>query len=192
MRYYNSLNISSEEEFSTHTRRILSYYDMLGRMLGYRISSELTMNSLIDDAPKYVGNKKMDLTWWRHIDEDYYYELGVESQQSPSLNAIKSDIRKLSYLPANNLLLYCSWDRPKEIIKLVSNDFKKYGKKNNSKFLIIVDPWTDKTPMCEGKFSATLLNINGDILGRGSAKVSEVEDIDTCMRIISKAQWNYL
>jgi len=40
-RYYNSLGIVFEGSIKTNTERIISYLDNLGRMLGYRIFSEL-------------------------------------------------------------------------------------------------------------------------------------------------------
>lgn len=191
VRYYNSFNISGEETFSTHTSRILSYFDRLGRMLGYRIASEMTMNKLIENCPKDLSNKKIDLTWWRYIDDDEYeYELGLESQQTPNINKIKQDIRKLVYLSSNHLMLYCSWNDPKYILNLVKKDFIKYGNKN-ADFLIVVDPWTTITPGCEGKVFSFLIDKKGNLLGVGSAQVSCIEDASRFIRIFSNAKWNY-
>jgi len=191
VRYYNSLNIHVDETASTRTNRILSYYDELGRMLGYRISSEITMNNLIENAPKSLSKMKMDLVWWRKLDEqNYEYELGLESQDSPNMQKIRQDIRKLSYLPSNNLLLYCSFEDTENIIKLLKRDFLKYGS-NHSQFLTIIDAWTDKTAFDEGVIRAILINKQGDLLGEGYAKPSSIRDNDNYLRILSEAKWMY-
>lgn len=62
-RYYNSLNINESESLSTITGRLLSYFDTLGRMLGYRIRSENTLKSLVSSCPKNLESKKVDMIW---------------------------------------------------------------------------------------------------------------------------------
>jgi len=89
------------------------------------------------------------------------------------------------------LLLYCSWDKPNEIIKLIKKDFIKYGKNSNTKFLVIIDPWTTTRPMCEGKFHSILLNRKGEIIGEGSADAAELIDDDVCLRVINNSKWKY-
>jgi hypothetical protein len=53
-RYYNSLNIVWDETLSTHTNRLLSYFDELGRMLGYSIITENTLGNLISPCPEVM------------------------------------------------------------------------------------------------------------------------------------------
>jgi len=58
MRYYNSFNVTGEDTFTTNTRRILSYYDLLGRMLGYRVYSDKSMKNLNEDVPKSIERQR--------------------------------------------------------------------------------------------------------------------------------------
>lgn len=47
-RYYNSLNLEFRESVATHSHRIFSYFDTLGRMLGYSIVTENKMKSFAE------------------------------------------------------------------------------------------------------------------------------------------------
>jgi len=64
-RYYNSLRITFEESIGTHTRRIISYVDSLGRMLGYRILSEISFSELFElaskECPPELKRKRPDM-----------------------------------------------------------------------------------------------------------------------------------
>ena len=96
MRYYNALHISDEESQPTQTTRILSYYDMLGRMLGYRITSELTLKTLVGRVPKTIEKKKIDQIWFTKQNNKTSYELAIESQLVLKWDRIENDVKKLS------------------------------------------------------------------------------------------------
>lgn len=191
MRYYNALNISNVESQDTETKRVLSYFDMMGRMLGYSVTSELTMKTVVGKVPESVEKMKIDQLWMNRAQGQTEYELALESQLTNKLDRIKKDIRKLARIPANNLLLYCNWNSPEEVLKIAKKAIKKYGKMEDTKFLVIVDPWTDPKSMDVGKFNGYLLNTDGEIIGHGTAVGSVLKDEDQSLRVISNSNWSY-
>lgn len=131
-RYYNSLTIALEESIATNTTRIISYMDSLGRMLGYRIFSEVTFSTLYklagEECPSVLKEKKPDICWG-HLTEDgkFEYELVLESEQSMDNEKIRSDVEKLLYFPSKLKVLYCAHIIRKKLLK----SSKKLQRKNN-------------------------------------------------------------
>jgi hypothetical protein len=109
-------------------------------MLGYRILSEKTLNNLISSCPKNLEKKKVDLIWDWEKGESEFYELAVESQQSPDMTLIKSDIVKLANVPAKLKVLYCAAQDHNKILKMVKKTRTKY-EDDHGRFLTMVDPW---------------------------------------------------
>ena len=187
-RYYNSLSIIWRESLSTHTGRILAYFDSLGRMLGYRIISETKMRNLVS-CPKNLENKKIDMMWWRFNEErKSEYELAVESQQSPDMDFIRNDIRKLVVLPAKLRVLYCCAKDRNKILKAIKEEIQQH-EINQCLFLAIIDPWVGSSGFDEGILAGILLNENGQIKGEGTAKVREIIDGLHRVRMFLEAEW---
>lgn len=55
---YHKLELSEQYQNTTWTHRILGYFDMLGRMLGYEVHYE---------------KLRYDLTWWDYSKEEYFF-----------------------------------------------------------------------------------------------------------------------
>ncbi|TET20334.1 hypothetical protein E3J74_03550 [Candidatus Bathyarchaeota archaeon] len=188
--YYNSLGIAWEESLSTHTGRLLSYFDTLGRMLGYRVDSEVTLKKLAPFCPKDVQREKVDMIWWRSVDDaTRELELAVESQQDPKLQLIKKDIRKLAIIPANLKVLYCAPKELTKILEAIRKEMQQY-KHNQSRFLAIMDPWRSPDTFAKGTVLGLSLDSNGKIKGEGTAKVSKVDvGRSLSIRMFLEAKW---
>lgn len=190
-RYYNSLNIIYSESLSTHTGRLISYFDELGRMLGYRIKCEKTMGNLVSPCPKNLEKKKVDMVWDWEKGKSRTYEVAVESQQSPSINRIRLDINKLVNLPAKLKVLYCAAGDHNKILKLIGKMRLKF-EDDHGKFLTIIDPWAGNCGFSEGTLKGILLDRKGEIIGEGTAKVSEIVDGTDYIRVFLDAKWKYM
>ena len=188
-KYYNSLNIIWDESISTHTGRILSFFDELGRMLGYRILSENMLKNLVSPCPDEMSNKKIDMIWWRFDENDKpEYVLAIESQQSAKRNLIEKDINKLVILPAKLRVLYCSAKEVRDILELIRDTLGQVRDVEGS-FLAIVDPWVSADDFSKGTLRAYLLDEKGSILSEGSAIVEEVIDGTHNIRMFLEAKW---
>lgn len=191
-RYYNSLNIIWSESLSTHTGRLLSYFDELGRMLGYRIFSENMMKNLVSPCPKNLENKKVDMVWCFTEEGKPEYELAVESQHSPDMTLIKNDIRKLVILPAKLKVLYCCARDQNEILEAIRKEIgeeMQLYEDAQSLTLAIIDPWVGREGFAEGTLAGILLDKNGQIAGEGTAKIREVVDGIHLIRMFLEAEW---
>lgn len=188
-RYYNSLNIIESESISTHTGRLLSYFDELGRMLGYRIRSENTLKNLVTSCPKNLENKKVDILWeWE--EEKIEYELACESQQSPNMTLIKGDIEKLANLPAKLKVLYSFAKDYNKILKAIKKIRTQY-KDDQGKFLAIIDPWIGRNGFAKGTLRGIFLDRHGRIKGEGTAKVRVIVDGTYNIRVFLDTAWKY-
>ena len=187
-RYYNSLNIIYSESLSTHTGRLLSYFDELGRMLGYRILSENTLRNLVSTCPKKHEKKKVDIIWNWEEGETESYELAVESQQSPNMSLIKKDTVKLAIVPSRLKVLYCAAEDHNKILAAIRK-IRKQWKDNQGEFLAIVDPWVGTSGFAEGTLRGILLSPQGRIEGEGTAKTREIVDGVHNIRMFLNAKW---
>ena len=70
--YYHSLELSAYDNNSTWTLRILNYFDILGKMLGFDIKIE---------------KNRYDLSWWDHSIEGELF-LHLEHENSTNLERI--------------------------------------------------------------------------------------------------------
>jgi len=189
-RYYNSLNIIHSESLSTHTSRLLYYFDELGRMLGYRIVCEKTLSNLVSPCPRNLEKKKVDMIWDWEKGKTQKYELAVESQQNPSINLIKGDMAKLANVPAKLKVLYCAAEDHNKILAAIRSLRSKYAD-DQGDFLAIIDPWVGSFGFSEGILQGILLDDQGQMKGEGTAKVSEIIDGRHNIRIFLNAKWKY-
>lgn len=203
-RYYNSLCVASYESVTTNTTRITSYLDQLGRMLGYRIYSELKFSTLFKiinkQCPEWMKSKMPDMCWGNFDNEKLNYGLILESQQSSNNEkAIRKDVNKLLCFPARLDVLYCAHRRPERIIDLVKEVAEEYKVKPESELLLIIDHWVNYDTFDEGELKGFLLNSDLEKIAEGEAKVDKFEidsfNIDSYdkkpsrIRVFKNAKW---
>jgi len=191
-RYYNSLNIAYQESIPTNTMRIISYLDNLGRMLGYRIFSELTFKKLFSymnlKCPSDLVRKKPDMCWGKIVDEKMEYELILESEQEMNEEKIENALNKLIIFPSNVKILYCAHDEPKEVLKILQKLYNK-RKKVLGTLLLIIDPWTTPNKFSEGSLIGLLINSDLEITHTGSAEVFKYSDGIVDIRLFKNSVW---
>lgn len=192
-RYYNSLGVAYEESISTNTNRIISYLDLLGRMLGHRIFSEMTCSTLFEkagkDCPLELRRKKPDVCWGNFTENKIEFELVMESEQSNIQEKIEDDILELLPFPAKLKILYCAHNDPKDIVEIV----RKIAKENRielfGKLLLIIDPWVSPNTFSEGQLMGILLDSNLDIVACGKADIMSIRDGALNIRLFKNAIW---
>ena len=79
---YHKLELSDQDQNTTWTHRILGYFDMLGRMLGYKVHYE---------------KLRYDLTWWDYSKEEYFF-FHLEHENSPDKETIIEETIKKKVL----------------------------------------------------------------------------------------------
>lgn len=196
-RYYNSLTIAFEESIATNTTRIISYMDSLGRMLGYRIFSEMTFSTLYKlagkECPSTLEKKKPDVCWGQLCEDGKFeYELILESEQSMNEKKIREDVEKLLGFPSKLKVLYCPHDDPKKVIRIIKEVAENKQQKTAGEFLIIVDPWVNWKTFSKGKLRGYLLNQNLEGLALGEADVTAFEEGAVHIRLFKNATWKPL
>ena len=191
-RYYNSLNIAYQESIPTNTMRIISYLDNLGRMLGYRIFSELTFKNLFSNTklkcPSDLARKKPDMCWGKYVDKKVEYELILESEQEMNEEKIEDALNKLIIFPSNIKVLYCAHDEPKEVLKILQEVYNK-RKKVIGKLLLIIDPWTTPSKFSKGNLTGLLINSDLEITHTGSAEAFAYIDGIVEIRLFINSVW---
>jgi len=159
-------------------------------MLGYRIYSEYTMKTLGIKCPKDMENRKTDMAWWYFADEgERQFELAVELQQSFNLPEYVKDIKKLVAFPAKLKVFYCAAKNYKKVVQAVKKELKSKGAKDESRFLVILDPWINSSTFGKGTLKGLLLNRKSQVTGEGSAKVKELIDGAHQVRLLLDVQW---
>jgi hypothetical protein len=189
-RYYNSLNLDFYESITTHTGRLLSYFDVLGRMLGYRITTEGTIKKLSElfkfSFPPQMSKQKADMIWWQFLEKPV--ELVVESQQKADIDEITKDIKKLMVIPARLRVLYCAFENYNTIVEKIRREIQSYRDKK-SQFLVMIDPWVSPSTFSEGIFKGFLFDEKAQIIGESSAKISKTIDGVHQIRAFLNADW---
>jgi hypothetical protein len=192
-RTYNTFNIIFDESLSVHTSRFTSFFDALGRMLGYRIFSEYTMKKLLPTCPQNLENNQIDIIWGNYANSgEIQVELAVELQQEFNITEYEKDIRKLVTIPANLKVFYCAAKDSAEIAHKIIEELKKSPMHRVDQFLIIVDPWVGPERFGEGKIKGILLDNEGRTMAKGSAEVMKLKDNNQYLRILSNVQWRKL
>lgn len=194
-RYYNSFGIAFEESITTNTTRIISYVDKLGRMLGYRIFSELSCSNLFKLANKQcpieLKRKKPDCCWGYFTDEgNVEYELVLESEQSMKEEKIEKDVIELLFFPAKLKILYCAHSNPKRVVKMVQKvAHDRQQKEFVGDLLLIVDPWINPKTFSEGQLIGILLNLYLEGVSLGRADIATYKDGTSNIRLFKNAIW---
>lgn len=187
-RYYSSLGIVDEINWSAWTLRTLSYFDNLGRMLGYRVNTEDTYTKKDEDeweVPKDLRRKRIDLTW-REINTDLY-KLALEHQGSSNPDHIKLDIKKLIFIGGLRVLILYNQDIEK-VEKWLIKYIKQY--EMDGLFMLITFPHYFTTEESIKKLRARLYNNTGTLIGEGAAE-GRMES-STGLLFFSNANWRTL
>lgn len=82
-RYYSSLGLTRNVSWSSCGQRTLSYFDQLGRMLGYNVMAEDTLTSTDDwKCPKKLYKRRVDMTWTTPRGNNYVLALEHQGQKT--------------------------------------------------------------------------------------------------------------
>ena len=80
-RYYSSLGLDRDITWNSWSQRTFSYFDQLGRMLGYIVVTEDTLTDVESwKCPPTLRNKRIDMTWI--YPDRNEYALAMEHQGS--------------------------------------------------------------------------------------------------------------
>lgn len=170
---------------STWKYRIYSYFDNLGRYLGYEVVTEDTYTK--NDGIENLAGKRLDMTWRSPDDSKYILALEYENERN-----IDNDIMKLAAMDCLRVLIMYRYQNngltDEEVIDKVVTENKKY-KRDDKKYLIMILPeyFNYKKPF--NKLKGLLLDYDGDIRGSGSAIGYTGEDGTLAFRNIT---WKYL
>jgi len=170
---YPSLGVTDQADISTITRKILEYFDELGTVLGYQVSTEWTMKTLLEAPSKDIERKRIDMAW---IESPASLFLALEYENRNE--AIESDIEKLIASEAELSILYCYPIDGDRIVNMVKARMKeKYSDKLplGNQFLLILDPWVSRGTFGTGILEAVLVDRRGEEVGRGKAQVIKEE-----------------
>ena len=183
-RYYSSLGLDQDISWSTWSQRTLSYFDQLGRMLGYRVETEDTLTDTDDwKCPKELQGKRIDMTWSYPDKEEY--ALAFEHQGSNSLKKITLDIKKLSLIIGLKILVVYRQDTLK-IQKLIEKEVVKVEDQEGFFALLnIPDYFRDEPPI--KKLECRVINEKGKLVASGTAEARK-ERI-TGLRFFSNIKW---
>ena len=183
-KYYSSLGLDRDITWSTWSQRSLSYFDQLGRMLGYRVSTEDFLSDTANwNCPKELQGKRIDMVWIYPEKNDY--ALALEHQGSNSLEKIKLDIKKLSVILGLKVLIVYHQNTLK-IQELAARELTKIEEQEGSFLLMnIPDYFRDKPPI--NKLEARLIDDNGKLVAAGLAE-ARLEST-TGLRFFSNPRW---
>lgn len=183
-RYYSSLGLDSDISWSTWSQRTLSYFDQLGRMLGYIVRTEdIFVDTNYWKCPKSLKGKRIDMVWF-YPDKDEY-ALAFEHQGSDSLKKMLLDIKKLSQLVGLKVLVVYR-QNTSLIQKLVSKEIVKVEGQQGLFLLInIPDYFRDEPPI--KKLESRLINEKGKLVAAGTAE-ARIERI-TGLRFFANIKW---
>lgn len=183
-RYFSSLGLDDDVPWSTWTQRSLSYFDQLGRMLGYKTNTE---DALTDSdgwrCPKSLQGKRIDLVWF--YPDKNEYALSLEHQGSNSPRKINLDIRKLAVIQGLKVLVVYRQNTLK-IQKSAAKEVSKIEDQEGS-FLLLNVPnyFRDRSPI--EKLETRLINERGRLVAVGTAEARK-ENI-TGLRFFAKPEW---
>lgn len=185
VRYYSSLGIDDEINWSAWSLRTLSYFDNLGRMLGYQVDTEDTYTK--DDEkeweiPKELRGKRIDMIW-KSVN-DGVYKLALEHQGRTDPSIIKLDIKKLMHIEGLRVLILYN-QNPDKVEGWLLKSIKKYNM--DGLFMLITFPDYFTTKKNTKKLIARLYNSAGKITGEGTAE-GRMES-NTGLLFFSGAKW---
>lgn len=183
-RYFGSLGLDRDISWSTWSQRTLSYFDQLGRMLGYIVETEDTLTNTDDwKCPKELRGKRIDMTWT--FPDTNNYALAFEHQGSNSVKKITLDIKKLSLILGLKVLVVYRQDTLK-IQRIVEKEVPKIEDQKGFFLLLnIPDYFRAKPPI--KKLESRLIDDSGKLVAAGSAE-ARIERI-TGLHFFSNVKW---
>lgn len=183
-RYFSSLGLDDDVPWSTWTQRSLSYFDQLGRMLGYKVGTEDTLTDTDEwKCPKSLRGKRIDMVWLYPGKNEY--ALALEHQGSSSFEKIKLDIKKLALISGLKVLIVYRQDTLK-IQGIAAKEVAEIeGQKGSFLLLNIPDYFRDEPPI--KKLESRLIDKNGKLIAAGTAEARK-ESI-TGLRFFSNIKW---
>lgn len=184
-RYYSSLGLDDDINWSSWAQRSLAYFDQLGRMLGYKVFTEDALTDTEDwKCPRELRRKRIDMTWI--YPDKNQYALALEHQGSNNPKKIRLDIKKLSVMPCPKILIVYRQDTSK-IQKVIRNELIKAGVEDSDFFLLINIPdySTDVPPI--KKLETRLVEKRGKLVAVGTAEARR-EKI-TGLRFFAQPKW---
>ena len=186
-RYYSSLGLDRDVSWSIWGQRTLSYFDQIGRMLGYIVKNEETLTDMEDwKCPRALRGKRIDMVWF--YPRKYEYALALEHQKSNSLERIKLDIKKLSQVLGLKVLVVYRQNTSK-IQSLAAREISKIEGQDDY-FLLFNIPhardFKDKEPL--EKLVSRLLDDDGKLVAAGSAEARK--ETITGLRFFSNIIWS--
>jgi len=160
--YFSSLGITAKPTPSMWKYRVYYYFDMLGRMLGYDVSTEDTFTK--EDGFKNLCGKRIDMTWAKPNSRDYALALEYENTK-----AIDDEIEKLASTCGLRVLVMFKHNfRLTEVSKKIRSSLAKTGDQTSDFFVIILPKvFTRKKPF--EKLICLLIDKEGRTKGCGKA-----------------------
>jgi hypothetical protein len=183
-RYYSSLGLDDDIPWSIWTQRSLSYFDQLGRMLGYVVVTEDTLTNQDDwKCPKKLKGKRIDMVWFYPDKDDY--ALALEHEGSNSVKRIGLDIKKLSVILGLRVLVVYRQNTLR-IQRLIAKEVVQVKDHGNPFLLLnIPDYFRDEPPI--EKLESRLINDKGKLVAVGTAEARR-ESI-TGLRFFARPKW---
>lgn len=184
-RYYSSLGLDEDINWNSWAQRTLTYFEQLGRMLGYKVFTEDTLTDTEDwKCPRQLRRKRIDMTWI--YPDKNRYALALEHQGSDNPEKIRLDIKKLSVMACPKVLIVYRQDTPK-IQKIIRKELAKAGVEESDFFLLINIPdyFRDAPPI--KKLEARLIDKYGKLAAVGTAEARR-EKI-TGLRFFAHPKW---
>lgn len=190
-RYYSSLGLTKSISWASWGQRTVSYFDQLGRMLGYNVATE---DTLVSDeewrCPTNLRGKRIDMTWMHP--KTRLYTLALEHQGSNNPKKIQLDIEKLAQIGAlkSTLKVLIVYGQDTMQVQTWVNQTVKKTSGHKGSFLLINIPnpnsFKKKEPF--EKLQARLINERGDLIGVGTA---EARMESTIGRFLSDPEWHF-
>jgi len=165
-RYYSSLGLTRDVSWSSCGQRTVSYFDQLGRMLGYNVTTEDTLTSDEEwQCPRKLHGKRIDMTWTNP--DKNLYALALEHQGSKNPKKIKLDIEKLAQIGCLKVLIIYGQET-NEAQNWIKGILKKTEDIKGDFLLLNIPHYFDKKPPM--KLQARLFDNRGKISAVGTAE----------------------
>ena len=162
-KYFSSLGITVAPTPSTWKYRVYYFFDMLGRMLGYKVFTEDTFRK--SDGIKELVRKRIDMTWVTPKSDKYVLALEYENTRN-----VEDEIDKLVAMTGLRALVMFRFNyTDKQIIEKIRPKLKKFDEKD-SDFLVLILPNYFEWKKPFEQLRAFLFNSKGQIIGFGTAE----------------------
>ena len=182
-RYYSSLGLDKDITWSSWSRRTITFFDQLGRMLGYKVATEDTLTDVEGwKCPSELRGKRIDITWV--YPDRNVYALALEHQGSNNPEKIKLDIKKLSVMACLKILVVYRQDT-NNVQRWIKNELSGIESEGSFLLINIPDYFRDKPPI--KRLEARLIDEDGKLVGAGTAEARK-ESI-TGLRFFLNPKW---